>query len=211
MCEHAARGAPAQLLAGAVRYRGDQVGKQSPSERHPIIAGVIALAGVGLIIGAVSGMILVAGSNVLGAGDGTGTADAQATMSLPKPSKSTASQDSPGPGAGTLTPAASPGQGSGGQGQKPKRKITLTASPSAAVPMGTVALSGSYLEGKGVVLSVQRRMNGKWYSFPASGAVQDDGQFHIPVQTGQTGENHFRVIDTDSGRTSHEVTVTITG
>ncbi len=74
--------------------------------------------------------------------------------------------------------------------------------------MEQVDLTGIYPGGEGAVLQVQRFTSGSWSDFPVTVSVSDE-TFSTYVQTSQSGKNRFRVVDTDSGRTSNEVTVTV--
>ena len=66
--------------------------------------------------------------------------------------------------------------------------------------MGRIDLTGTYPTGEGAVLQVQRATgpgDDSWVDFPVTVTVSG-GQFSTYVQTGRTGPNRFRVIDTDS-------------
>ena len=89
--------------------------------------------------------------------------------------------------------------------------ITLSAGQTAVAPMGRIDLTGSYPTGEGAVLQVQRAAgpgDDSWVDFPVTVTV-NGGQFSTYVQTGRSGPNRFRVIDTDSDAVSNEVTITI--
>src|SRR5690242_14155276 len=77
--------------AGEPRESDDVIDRlpQRPDEQHPIVAGLIALVGVGLAVGLVLGGVVLVGTKVLGLGEDS-TADGtsgQATMYLPEPEK----------------------------------------------------------------------------------------------------------------------------
>ena len=74
--------------------------------------------------------------------------------------------------------------------------------------MEQIDLTGVYPGGEGAILQVQRFEGGSWQDFPVTVSVSD-GTFSTYVQTGQGGVNRFRVVDTDSGKPSNEVKVTI--
>ena len=57
------------------------------------------------------------------------------------------------------------------------------------------------------MLRVQR-FTGGWQDFPVTASVSDS-TFSTYVQSSQTGVNRFRVIDTDTGKTSNEVRVRV--
>jgi septal ring-binding cell division protein DamX len=182
-----------------------------PSEEHPIIAGLVALVGVGLVVGLVIGLVVLAGTKVLGIGgdDGDSTANEQASLYLPTPSKTTADTDpeitlAPGETeSASEDPSESPSE-------TPEREITLSASAVDVGPMEQFQLTGVYPEGEGAILTVQRFQDGSWVDFPATGSVSGEA-FQIAVQTSKSGVNRFRVVDTDSGLKSGEVRVTVAG
>jgi hypothetical protein len=76
--------------------------------------------------------------------------------------------------------------------------------------MGRIDLTGSYPTGEGAILQVQRATGpgDSWVDFPVTVTVSG-GQFSTYVQTGRSGPNRFRVIDTDSAAVSNEVSVSI--
>ena len=74
--------------------------------------------------------------------------------------------------------------------------------------MQQIDLTGTYQSGEGAILQVQRFEDGTWSDFPVTMSVSG-GTFATYVQTGRTGENKFRVVDTDADVVSNEVTVTV--
>jgi hypothetical protein len=173
---------------------------QRPDEAHPIITGIVALVGVGLAVGLILGLVVLAGSRVLGLGgdSDTGTAGSDRSMYLPKPEKtptSTAPASTPTPEKPTSTAS-------------PRRQITLSASSTTAGPMETFGLTGVYPGGEGAILQVQRFTAGTWQDFPVTASVGNE-TFQTSVATSQPGPNRFRVVDTDTGLESNEVRVTI--
>ena len=182
-----------------------------PSEEHPIIAGLVALVGVGLVVGLVIGLVVLAGTKVLGIGgdDGDSSADEQASIYLPTPSKTPAGTE---PGV-TLAPEDSESAAedpSESPTESAKREIALSASTVEVGPMEQFQLTGVYPKGEGAILTVQRFQDGSWVDFPATGSVSGEA-FQIAVQTSKSGVNRFRVVDTDSGLESGEVRVTVAG
>lgn len=178
-----------------------------PSEEHPIIAGLVALVGVGLVVGLVIGLVVLAGTKVLGIGgdDDSSSADEQASIYLPTPSKTSESADddpSPAPDE-SLSESPDPSES-----ETPDREITLSASVTEVGPMEQFQLTGVYPQGEGAILTVQRMQDGSWVDFPATGSVSGEA-FQIAVQTSKSGVNRFRVVDTDSGLESGEVRVTV--
>ena len=186
---------------------------QRPLEEHPVAAGLIALVGVGVVVGLILGFVVFAGTKVLGLGDGSeeSGADGHATMYLPTPVKTTASSDPQITLAPGVSPASSePAAKSPSATKSPEREITLSASVTEATSMQQFELTGLYPQGEGAILTVQRFEGGAWVDFPANGSVAGE-QFQIPVQTSRPGVNRFRVVDSDSGLQSGEVRVTVTG
>jgi hypothetical protein len=188
-----------------------------PSAGHPVAAGLVALVGVAVVVGLILGLVVLAGSRVLGLGgdDSTSRSGSERSMYLPKPEKTPMATDPQI----TLAPAATasadetkrPDEKDGEKPSKaasPRTRISLSSSSTTASPMQTIDLSGVYPGGEGAILTVQRFENGAWQDFPAPGSVSNE-TFQIPVQTSKPGVNRFRVVDTDTGRESNEVRITI--
>ncbi|GAA4756189.1 hypothetical protein GCM10023350_47170 [Nocardioides endophyticus] len=179
-----------------------------PSEEHPIIAGLVALVGVGLVVGLVIGLVVLAGTKVLGIGgdDDGSSADEQASIYLPTPSKTSEATD---PETSLAPEGESPSESEDPSvSESPEREITLSASMTEVGPMEQFQLTGVYPMGEGAILTVQRMQDGSWVDFPATGSVSGEA-FQIAVQTSKSGVNRFRVVDTDSGLESGEVRVTV--
>jgi hypothetical protein len=181
-------------------------------EEHPVVAGLVALVGVGLAVGLIAGLAALVGVRVLGVGDTDASADATSNQSLylPKPERTQAAS---GPLI-TLAPQPSP---SGKEekpekrqepSKKPKKEISLSASQTSVAPMEQIDLTGIYPGGEGAILQVERFTGGKWTDFPVTVSVSDE-TFSTYVQTSQAGPNRFRVVDTDTDLVSNEVKVTV--
>lgn len=175
---------------------------------RPIVWGLVALVGVGLVIGLMATLGATMAIRALGLGDGGSAAadgsTAEASMYLPTPSPT---ESSPTAGGG------SSGGGESSQAPKPKPKpkaISLSAGQSSVSPMSRIDLVGTFTGGEGAVLQVQRKENGQWSDFPVSVSVNGE-EFSTYVQTGRTGKNVFRMADTDSKKVSNTVTVTVGG
>ncbi len=182
-----------------------------PSEEHPIIAGLVALVGVGLVVGLVLGLVVLAGTKVLGIGGASEdtAANSEASLYLPSPAKTTDASDPEI----TLAPGdtqESPESSSPAESESPQREITLTASSADVGAMEQFQLTGVYPEGEGAILAVQRSQDGQWVDFPATGSVSGES-FQIPVQTSKPGVNRFRVVDSDTKLKSNVVRVTVSG
>jgi len=178
-------------------------------KEHPVIAGLAALVGVGLTIGLLAGGGTLVATRVLGLGADSTAVDSSArqSMYLPKPQKTTPTGEPSS--APTLTAAPEP-TGPVLTTQTPETGIVLQAGATQVGPMGRIDLTGTYTGGEGAVLQVQRATGpgDSWVDFPVTATVSG-GTFSTYVQTGRTGPNRFRVIDTDTDQASNEVTVTI--
>lgn len=180
--------------------------EMSPTEAHPVAFGLIALLGVGLAIGLIAalGAMLVSRTLVGGGEQVADDSTEQQSMYLPTPSP-TAKRNGPGP-----LVSLGPLDGGGGgdkKSDKPANAISLSAGTDSAGPMERIDLSGTYDE-EGAVLQVQRFSDGSWGDFPVTVSVSG-GQFSTYVQTSTTGDVKFRVVDSDSGEQSNEVSVQI--
>ncbi len=185
---------------------------EGPDEGHPIVTGLVALVAVGVAVGLILGVVVLAGAHVLGVGGGEGGSGStsERSMYLPLPEKTAAAT---GPEI-TLAPGESTPANSGdpsadpSRSEKPRKQITLSAAVTSAGPMEAFDLTGVYPGGEGAILQVQRFTAGSWQDFPVTASVSDE-TFQTSVATSYPGPNRFRVVDTDSGLESNEVRVTI--
>jgi hypothetical protein len=181
----------------------------SADEQRPVISGLLALIGVALAVGLVTGLAVLAGAHVLGLGGGHAAVagDPGATLYLPKPQKTKAAD---GP---SITLGSSPSSGSNQTSsptiRKPKKRISLQAGETTVAPMGRIDLTGTYPGGEGAVLNVQKFSNGTWQDFYSISASVTNSTFQTYIQTGTPGPNRFRMIDSDTKLTSNEVKVII--
>ena len=177
--------------------------------------GLLALVGVAVVVGLIAGLTALAGARVAGLDDSAPSSEAGddggASLFLPKP-KPTDGEDGPlitlAPGdetTGAQRPEPQQPQPSKDKNAKP---ISLQVAQSTVSPMDNIDLTGVYPGGEGAILRVQRFENGSWQDFPVTVSVADQ-TFTTYVQTGQVGPNRFRVVDTDTGKVSNEVKVTI--
>jgi hypothetical protein len=177
-------------------------------KQHPVIAGLVALVGVGLAIGLLAGGGALVATRVLGldAAETATDSAARQSMYLPQPEKTTASA----PSTQATQTAASEPTGPVFTTKTPDTGISLQAGQTTVSPMQRIDLTGTYVGGEGAVLQVQRATGpgDSWVDFPVTVTVSG-GTFSTYVQTGRAGPNRFRVIDTDKEQTSNEVTVTI--
>jgi len=176
-------------------------------EDRPVLTGLVALVGVAVVVGLVLGGGALAATQVLGLGEDGGTAESTSAESLylPTPSKTPDSKDP----AFTLAPGDEPTrEASPTESESPDDEIVLTLGQPEVGPMQNVDLAGVYPGGEGAILQVERLAGDDWVEFPVTASVSGES-FTTYVQTGQLGENKFRMRDTDSGKVSNVVTVTI--
>ena len=182
-------------------------------DEHPILAGVGALVGVAIAVGLILGLVVLAGTRVLGLDGGSdeGTSGGGRSMYLPRPEKTptaTGPQITLAPGDESSATADSRSSDKPTTSASPRKEISLSASTTQAAAMEQFNLTGVYPGGEGAILTVQRFQDGSWQDFPATGSVSGEA-FQIPVQTSQPGVNRFRVVDSDSQLQSNEIRVTI--
>ena len=181
-----------------------------PTQRgeHPVLVGLIALAGVAIVVGLIVGGGALVASKVLGLdGDDTATDGATSgdSMYLPWPQKTTASAAPTTPPSDTGT--SEPG-GKKSESQKPEREISLSAGQTAVGQMEQIDLSGVYPGGEGAILQVQRFEGGRWADFPVTASVSNE-TFSTYILTSQVGVNRFLVLDTVNQETSNEIRVRV--
>jgi hypothetical protein len=179
----------------------------SEDEGHPIIAGLAALIGVGVVVGLLVSAAALAATSMLGLGGGDdgGTASSQQSMYLPKPSDT----ESEAGAQITLQPGEETPTSTAPSTAAPEFPISLSASTTEVGPMEEIYLTGVYPSGEGAVVQVQRFENGKWDDFATVDAVVSGETFSTYVQTAHLGINKFRVRDTDSDAVSNEVRVKV--
>lgn len=172
-------------------------------QRH-LLVGMLALAVVTVVLGAVGGVLSLRAAELAGIGPVTEptsersagpTGPAEPRLRPTSPQATEAAQPQPtNPG---RPPTAT------------NRPITLHATPESAVAYERVDLTGTHRgDGSTTSLQVQRLDGETWVDFPVSASV-DGRTFSTYILTGVVGENRFRVQDA-SGQTSNVVTVTIT-
>ena len=181
---------------------------ETERKQHPVVAGLVALIGVGLAIGLLAGGAALVATRVLGLGADATAVDSQGrqSMYLPQPEKTTASAPESQP----TQNAASEPTGPVRTTTAPQSGISLQAGQTQVSPMQRIDLTGTYPGGEGAVLQVQRATGpgDSWVDFPVTVTVSG-GSFSTYVQTGRTGPNRFRVVDTGNDEASNEVTIAI--
>lgn len=180
---------------------------------RPVLTGLLALVSVAVVVGAVLGIATLAGTQVLGMGGGsqtTSTSAAEDSLYLPTPSET----EAPSGPLVTLAPVDGPTEvveapsEEPSESEPPEKEIALSAGQTSVSAMGQIDLTGVYPGGEGAILQVQRREGGSWSDFPVTVSVSGE-TFSTYVQTGRSGPNRFRVVDTDTGLESNPVTVRV--
>lgn len=181
-------------------------------QKHPIVAGLIALVAVAVSVGVLLGIVVLVGTRVLGLGhvDTSDSSGGGASLYVPSPSPT---QTASGP---EVTLSSEPSQTSdASKPSKPtksksaEKEISLQASTTQVSPMQTFDISGVYPGGEGSLMRLQRQVNGKWVDFGIPDVAVTNGQFSTHVQTGRPGVQKFRMKDIDHDVTSNVVRVTI--
>lgn len=180
-------------------------------QKHPIVAGLIALVAVAVSVGLILGVVVLVGTRVLGLGhvDTSDSSDGKASLYVPKPSPT---QTASGPDV-TLSsePSQSPQakESKPAKSKSPQRRITLQASATEVSSMETFTISGVYPGGEGSLMRLQRKVDGTWQDFGIPDVAVTGGQFSTTVQTGRPGVQKFRMKDMDHNRLSNVVSVTV--
>lgn len=181
---------------------------------RPVLTGLLALLGVGLAVGLVLGLGTLGATKFLGVGGDAGEATSTRTtggetLYLPDPSP-TETDTSPAftIDADPRTSAASTPTSEPTEEETPEDEISLSAAQSSVSPMERIDLTGTFAQGEGSILAVQRFEEGSWRDFGVTMSVRG-GLFSTYIQTGRVGEHRLRVRDTDSDLVSNEVTVTV--
>lgn len=186
-------------------------------EERPVLWGLVALVSVAVVVGLVAGLAVLGGTKVLGVGgdvEASRDATAENSLYLPKPARTEDPTEpsitlEPGEAGGEESEeSADEGKGKKDKKKKPEKAISLSASQLSVSAMEQVDLTGTYQGGEGAILQVQRFENGAWSDFPVTVSVSNQ-TFSTYVQTSQSGANRFRVVDSDSGKASNEVKVTV--
>ena len=180
----------------------------SEKQERPVLTGLIALVSVAVVVGLLMGGAALFGTKILGldAGDeATGAATGGDSLYLPTPSLTEEAGAEITLAPGDPTTSSAPIEKTT---KKPKRKIELVAGQQSVGSFDEIDLTGTYLMGNGKILQVQRFEGGSWRDFPVTMTVQG-GNFSTFVQTGVSGMNKFRVIDTDTDTKSNSVIVKV--
>jgi hypothetical protein len=190
---------------------GGVADRPAESDGHPVVAGLLALLGVGLLVGLLVSGAALAGTSVLGLGesDSGGQASSDQSINVPKPEPT---EEQTGP---LITLEPKPSSEGGGESSEaapePEDAISLSAAATEVSPGEQIELSGVYPGGEGATLVVQRLEEGEWVDF-AGGEVTtsvSNETFSTYVITERTGLNTWRVRDDQTDEVSNEVRVKI--
>ncbi len=179
----------------------------SDREDRPVLTGLVALVAVAGVVGLLFGVAALFGAKVLGLDGGSvdpsaePSAGSETTMYLPEPEPTETTEPSTG---AETQPSAAPSS----RKAAPVRQITLKAGQMSVSPMQQIDLTGTYPQGEGAILQVQRLEGGSWSDFPVTVSVSNQ-TFSTYVQTSQAGVNKFRVKDTDSDQISNGVRIRV--
>ncbi|WP_109506624.1 hypothetical protein [Nocardioides speluncae] len=190
----------------------------SVEEDKPVLTGLLALVGVGLVVGLVAGLVVLAGTQFVGVGGDSSASDdstGQQSLYLPDP-KPTKSGDDP---LVTLPAGEEETADEGDDEETPeeetsptkpaKPEIALSAGATQIGPMERLDLTGIYQKGEGAILQVQRQEGKAWEDFYSVTVNVSGGIFTTVIQTSHPGINVFRVVDTDTGLASNSVRVRV--
>jgi len=180
------------------------------SEGHPVVAGLLALLGVGLAVGLVVSGAALAATSMLGLGetDGGGQASSDQSINVPKPVPT----DPPSGPLITLEPKPSDEGGEQSEAApEPEDAISLSAAVTEVRPGEPIDLSGVYPGGEGATLVVQRLEDGEWVDFAGGDVTTTVSRetFSTYVLTERTGLNTWRVRDKKTDEVSNEVRVKV--
>ncbi|MDP3890909.1 hypothetical protein [Nocardioides sp.] len=185
------------------------------NDGRPVLSGIAALVGVGLVVGLILGFATLGATKLLGVGGSSGTSSGQATsqetlyLPTPQPTESAegpsitlAPPDEGGDTTGEDEPTEEPTE------ETTEKEISLSAGQTSVGSMERIDLTGVYPGGEGSILMVQRMDSGSWVDFNVTVSVSGE-TFTTYIQTGRPGENRFRVRDTDSRLVSNVVRITV--
>jgi len=188
---------------------------RGPLRDKPVLTGLVALAGVALVVGLLAGLGALAGSRMLGlsGGDDSASGDSRSEQSLYLPDPVPTTNDG-GP-AVTLdaTPSEQPKEKPSESPtiEKPKSAISLAAGAPSVSGDEQLYLSGTYPGGEGSILDIEYKVNAEpWREFNLD--VNVSGQaFATYVYTSNSGTIKWRMWDKSRNKRSNAVTVKHTG
>jgi hypothetical protein len=173
--------------------------EKEPSWQRQLLTGLSVLLVIGLLIGGILAVIAVKAADYVGLGDGG------FSTSSPGPILPTT-----GDATHTVAPPTNTPPSATNTTRKPSSGLTLTVSPTSVRSFERINLTGSYAGHDGAGLQVQRSLgDGPWADFPVNPTTVSGGTYATYIQTSMLGENHLRMVDKTTGKTSNIVTVTI--
>lgn len=170
---------------------------------RPVLTGLIALVLVGLTVGALAGLGVLAATKVTGMGGGSAdsTSSARESMIIPDREKT---KVSPGP-----LISAGPNDDDPSESKTTQETtISLQAAQTSVSPGQRIDLTGAYPGGAGATLQVQRFSDGDWSNFDVTINV-GAGNYSTWIVTSVPGQARFRVYDAAADLASNEVVVRI--
>lgn len=178
---------------------------------RPVITGLVALVGVAVVVGLLTGLAAIVGTRIIGLGDqGDSTAGEpreQQSLYLPDPVRT---EEEGGPLvtlAGTPSQQASEEPSEEPSVEKPKTAINLSAGATSVSGEEQLYLSGTYPGGEGSILDIEYKINDQpWREFNLD--VNVSGQtFATYVYTSNAGTIKWRMWDKSRNKRSNAVTV----
>jgi hypothetical protein len=181
-----------------------------------LLVGAAVLVAVALLVGGIVAVVALKAADVAGLtsepGNNSPTGPPAMSEDLPEsasaPTTSAPATSQPPTSSPTTTSPPSKDDRKKDRKKKRRNRIELQVSPPSAGTYERVNLTGSYRAGDGATLQVQRLESGSWVDFPTSATVSG-GTFSTYIETGHTGPNKFRMLDTATGRTSNVAVVRI--
>ena len=177
-----------------------------------MITGLVALVGVAVVVGLLTGLAAIVGTHIIGLGGGSdssaGEPRGEQSLYLPDPVHT---EEEGGP---LVTLAGTPSQQAQEQSpsdepsvEKPKKAINLAAGATAVSGDEQLYLSGTYPGGEGSILDIEYKVNDQpWREFNLD--VNVSGQtFATYVYTSNTGTIKWRMWDKSRNKRSNEVSV----
>lgn len=177
----------------------------------PVLWGLVAMVAAALLVGGVLAVGAAVATRATGlassGGDATAETSQRETLFLPEPTD-TGSEPEPYITLSDVPEPPEPSSTFSETPEAPETEITLESGQTSVSPMEAIDLTGTYVGGDGAVLRVQKFESGAWADFPVTVPVNGES-FSTFIQTGSSGENRFRVLDSDTGEASNEVRVLI--
>jgi hypothetical protein len=179
----------------------------------PVVTGLVALVGVAVVVGLLSGVAALLGSRMLGLGGGedTSSGEPQARQSLylpdPVPTKEEGGPLVTLAGTPTQQPAEEQEPTEEPTTKKPKKAINLAAGATEVSGEEQLYLSGTYPGGEGSILDIEYKINQQpWREFNLDVNVSG-ATFATYVYTSNVGTIKWRMWDKSRNQRSNEVSI----